>query len=507
MNFEVITYIVLPNLVGYLLQTVFSGHPGSDHYYHLKLVTEIKSNSYKFLKNNPVIQNEKNFCYPHLYHWILSFLPLNFLENSTKSIYIGERIIEFICFNSFLLFFSSEINFIPIDYLSANIIFNLFPFSYSTWNAKNSGLSCRGIGLIAGQIYLYLIFAYIFTEFLVLLLFLFLIITAIFKLSQITYQFVLLSIIPISIYFSIYEILLLPVASIFFLYLISSEITLSFLKGQYYHKKNYALYMAKIFIHKARPSIYLDFVYDFWKKLRKDLIKGIYYIYRNPLLEVFYGFIFLWPTIFYVNNFNSNIFQVIMGIIYVGLFCFFITSFKLTRFLGEPQRYMEFTIPFIVIVFIKIFEINSLIYITFLTFSLLMIICAKILTKIEQKSKAKIDRAELLEFLKNRRTDIEEVCVSNDSEILKFLPIYNYRVVRVDYTIPYKNGNDFYSNFNDNLMIFSDKAIRNLIENFKPNLFIYNKSIREDNSPKIESIIKSYRVVRRLTKYEVFELK
>ena len=135
------------------------------------------------------------------------------------------------------------------------------------------------------------------------------------------------------------------------------ELFKHYIRGQFNHKKNYALYLASIFIMKYRPNIYRDFVYDFWVRLAKiktERTQALNYIYTNPIVELIYGFPFLWATFFFAYRENQLLFSnELFIIIGATLLIFFVISLNPFRFLGEPQRYLEFTLPLITVAFLR----------------------------------------------------------------------------------------------------------------------------------------------------------
>jgi hypothetical protein len=70
---SLIPYILV--VVVFYLINLKKNVPGCDHPFHIGLIKAIKKNNHRFLLNYPYVIGEKNFNYPHFYHWILSFLP------------------------------------------------------------------------------------------------------------------------------------------------------------------------------------------------------------------------------------------------------------------------------------------------------------------------------------------------------------------------------------------------------------------------------------------------
>ena len=117
---------------------------GSDHYIYLGQILSIKRNKHRFITGNDTIIEDKNFNFPQLYQWILSYFPESFIIKYCK--YINIVIITFSLFTFFifLIIIFPKLN-IRIDFfkffLITSLTYILTPFSFFSWNAKNIGLS------------------------------------------------------------------------------------------------------------------------------------------------------------------------------------------------------------------------------------------------------------------------------------------------------------------------------------------------------------------------------
>jgi len=352
---ELILLVILQLLLT-ALQMVGS-RPGSDHYYHVGLINGIRDNGHKFVQSHPNIIGEKYFVYPQLYHWILSFVPSMALGSSYRLFGLG---ISFFQLMAFLLFSFTLYPFIPADMgieqfmLLSGLVFVLTPFSYAIWNAKNRGISARGFGLFLGQVYLYfIIWYYLFDKGLFFIL-AFLMAFVIILSSQFAMQFVLFSAPLLALFFKNPIFLLIPVFAFGMYYLIMPEIARNFVKGEIGHKTIYYKYLADKYILDYRHSIWLDFLRDFWVKRFENFKRKFVYILYNPLLSLIWGFPVL--TLIFLCFFFCTEMRAIWSsedksILYLTIpvivtFCIFLlTSFRKTRFLGESERYMEFSIP------------------------------------------------------------------------------------------------------------------------------------------------------------------
>lgn len=499
----------MQKLFGIVSMSSAKSSPGSDHYFYLKLIDFIKKSGHKFVKENTYVEfSEKNFCAPQLFPWILSFLPQKVYTENYKYIGIAVKLIEILALNIFLLFLYERLKFDEIVFLYTNIIVNIFPLSYAVWNAKNSGVSARGIGLVAGQIYTYLIVAYILTNNMVLLFALFAMVFVIMLLSQMATQYVLLSLPFFVLFFKIPEIIAFPFLAFCLFYVIMPQVAKNYIIGQYNHKRNYALFLAIIFILKSRHSIYRDFIYDFWVKLKGDFFKGLSYIYFNPIIEIIYGMPFLWLVVYagsenQLNNESKALFYTILSVLAV----FFLITFRATRFLGEPQRYLEFIIPLVTIVYVFNFDLTH--HIALVSFSLLILGFGKIVLRSNVKALiAKSNRNSIVEYLKSDDRFKNSTSVSNDHDLLKYLLPLGIKIIKPDLTIFYKNRADFYMNFQDNnYNVLSFKAISVYVEKFKPNLLIVNCKFYDFAQLQSSIQLKNFSHLIDLNEYSVYEIK
>ncbi len=117
---------------------------------------------------------------------------------------------------------------------------------------------------------------------------------------------------------------------------------------------------------KSLLNINKNFIISIMHQIFKNNSLFVFIIYNLPLVLFFYFFYFF-------NNSNLIIMDdnllILFNITLSMIICFFITSIKYFKFLGQPQRYMEYALPFYSILvcwfFISINQIE-LIYILIL---------------------------------------------------------------------------------------------------------------------------------------------
>lgn len=456
--------------------------------------------------------SEPYMHYPQFFHFILALLPEKVYRQHYRYVGVAIKISEVLIFNCFLLGLTKYIALADSTLVYANIVFNLFPFSFAIWNAKNSGLSARGIGLVIGQLFTYILFFYT-QEHTFWLFFLLLIITLVSIItSQMSLQFILLTSPLFALIYSLPEILLLPFLSGAIFYIVTPSVAKSFFIGQFNRKRNNVLFQGDVYMLRLRPSIYRDFVYDFWKKLYQNFRQGLSYIYYNPIVEVAYGFPYLWALLYVCRNENLNHIEYdLLYIVVASGFAFVATSFRLTRFLGEPQRYMEFTIPVITVLFALKFTTRPDIILAVTGFALLVIVLGQVVFRVfVNTAPFRQDRQAVLEFCAeycNNPSNKNQRLISNDNDLLKFFPSLGIDAIRPNLTTHYKDKEDFNSNYhNGNFHQVSVKALKEYYEKYTPKLLVLNTKIYCMEFIQSKNIFLHAYLINTAGDYEVYEL-
>lgn len=482
--------------------------PGSDHYFHVGLIKLIKNNGNRFLTKRANILPELNLSYPQFLHWIISFFPIRVVSRLGTMVTIFMLVLSLILligFTYFIMSLYSESNSLAVFMVAT--IYIVMPYSYAYWNAKNVGVSARGFGILLVHLYCYcLIFLqlephyiyYFGISFISLLLILS---------SQFGAQFILLSAIPYSVLFADFWILLSVILGVILFRISFGEVAKSFFQGQYWHKQIYSKYLADVFILKVRPSIYRDFVYDFWRLTRRDIKKALWYLFSNPLINVLKGFPIMIVAIIYLvtstsyselNDIETILFKILIG----GLVVFFLTSLRKTRFLGEPDRYLELLIPFITIWSFLILKENQIwFYVSLIATGLLFILEITISSLYQKKYALQNDR--YVQLKKNISTlKGEKNVFSNNSNLLKtFLDDLSLKVLIPNITFPRTGSIPFEKLFPKKYGIVSSKAIPLLIDEFNINVFILDKSSEGYDEIELSS---SFRCIDSLNQLDIY---
>lgn len=356
--FGIIIAFFLPSIISYIgIKTI--SLKGTDQYYHNLLLKTIRKNGNRFVTVLPNLMGKNYVAYPQFLHWILSYFTKTDIEKLARFTVPLFHLLSALS----LAFFVVNIHPYVLEagyqigierfLLTTGIIYAMNPYHYDLINAKNSGLSARGLGLFFGQTYLYvLVLNHLEPNNYYFLLALCLLSFFIFISSTFTLQFLFISL-PFFIYFYGNSFLVIPLlfgASLY--YIITPKVFLTFFQGQYVHKKIWSTFQAKRTILRERHSIIRDFFYDFWVLIfnkEKSFFSKIKYISTNSIFSaiinmpsVIYMF-YLWKNSSLLL-FEPNLFWLTSIPILVCFIVFFATLFRATRFLGEPERYLEFAI-------------------------------------------------------------------------------------------------------------------------------------------------------------------
>ena len=410
---------------------------GSDHYYHVLLIDLIRKNSHRFIKRVDNFLVDTPMVYPQLVHWMLSWFPkekINFISQLFPSVLNVSSYLAFLFFSIKIYPFTQQVHSIPFEkfLFLVTIIYVSIPYTYNLVNAKNTGISARGLGLVLGQIYLYCLVLF-FLEHSVLYLFIgSLVVFLILISSQFGTQFILLASPLLSLYYRHLAPLGMVILSVIIFLIIFPVIGIQYFKGQWGHKRNYFKYFAHFFILKIRYSIWRDWIYDFWKLLlRRDMpiTRKLAYISNNSLfIAIFEIPILIILVVSFVlprggeKLLDIPFFSTLAGITIIPLTLFILTTFRISRFLGEPERYIEFSFGLLSIIFVLVFA-GSLMTKIVLIYSFLFIGLKLIIYSSHKRS---LTSSESMDHLRKKISELVEAgddvrLLANDTEVARFL--------------------------------------------------------------------------------------
>lgn len=436
---------------------------GSDHYYHFLLIKLIRKHNYKFVMKLDNLINENIVSYPQLLHWALARLTDKTILQISKHLSLALQWIMNISFLSFLY----ALDYYNILKLPLNtkvlilLFFQFIPYSYSISNAKNRGLSARGLGLWFGQQFIYFITLYYFTDNLYFIFIAGIFIFFVFISSQFATQFIVL----FSVAFSAINLSFIYIIPLFsgglLFFIIMPKYAKVSIKGQFNHKVIYSKYLADRFILKYRPSV--------WKDLLIEPLRHVYIIYikeslstrdkfrrTNRFLSYLLDssvFIFLFATplipisLYYGINLstgsNDQIFF-ITSIMLSSTIIFLSVTLKKLRFLGEAERYLEFVLP-IASIFIVVFVPQKVQYIL-LSYNLLFVLLYFIKYKRAKFAKYRLELINITSATAaSLKKDSNSRVLVNDSDISKYLLdpeikmyLYPVNMIQVD-NVPFQD--------------------------------------------------------------------
>ena len=383
--------LVFPPAILFFLIRI-SGKRGQDQHYHFALIDTIRSNRYRFVRGDDFFLIEPKMIYPQLVHWCLSFLPDSILMP------VGRYLSVVMVFLSTLVFSLFAWQMYPDmfpeggpgqwEFLCLSLALYVFtPYSYYTNNAKNAGLSARAVGVLLLELLFYSLVLYL-TGKGALFVYVSVVIGLVILLSSQFASQVFLFVLPVaSLVLGEPRLLLVPVLAIFIYMAVLPGFFFAYARGQWYHKSFYCRYLAKNFILELRPSIWRDFIYDFWARFKSQpkssvnvppvrrLLSRLYWPLRYalgnsvvllvvgmPLVLIAIVLLFSHLGVGSSSLWGRHDTTVIMGgLVLSALVVFLLTTFRPSRFLGEPERYAE-SVNVLAVILTTLFLINTFPY-------------------------------------------------------------------------------------------------------------------------------------------------
>jgi hypothetical protein len=358
----IIGFLVL-NFFALLWLSFFFVGKGSDHYFYDFYIESIRRNRNKFFSIFPNFINQTYITDPQFFFWLLSFLPKGRIK------WVGLLLNPFlVTLMGFIVFLFLRLEFhLSYDLILVILIATLVtPQFFYGQNARIYGLNSRGIGMVLMVFYLICSYYFVINQHVVAA-YVFAVITAylIWGTSLFAQQALVFYSLTCAIFFGWFDLILVLMVSVLVFYVLHTKYARLYFINRWKYFIIYKNVFADTFILKARYSIWRDFIYDFWLFKKNGLKKQLLYIYYNGAIAI----IFLNPAVLfciYILMFNFQIINTSIAffcgkIIIAGVIIFILTSFRYTRVLGEPERYLELIIPFVNIFAIPIL-INSYSY-------------------------------------------------------------------------------------------------------------------------------------------------
>lgn len=349
---------------------------------HLSILKNLHLNKGKVKKIDQYIFDTND--YPNGFHIILYLtkLPISFFEK--YGCYIPT-------FFDLLLLVSTCIY---THFLGGEYKYWLLIFPFILLLFQNDGrayyLGERSLGSLLGSLYLVTIECSVY-DFNIVLYFLGFLL---FALTSITSKFALQAICFISIVYSFITFNFIPTLILIIYFALSHIFTFGYstfvLKGHLRHCK---FVLSRIQMMSYYKSSVYDILLLFKKFSAYNITKILFY---NPFFLLFTGFtiIPLFLIHFPINNIFLFYEQKFVILVYCGIFVTLIISIKYFKFLGEPERYLEFIIlPLFILTSYIPFE-GSLLILFILCLTILMVL---IKIRILIYNKSLLDNAYLLD--------------------------------------------------------------------------------------------------------------
>ncbi len=471
----------------------------SDNAVHRYYIDVIRERGHRLPIRLPNVLNQVFICDPLYMHLALSYLSKNQVEQVSRFFNSIVMVLQFVGISII-----TQKTLIPsLDTIQSLILvtaLSLTPQYYVWTNARSLGISSRALGiflfasLILSQ---YLVreepFVYqaipIFVAFLI------------WGTNIFAMQAMLFISVGLMITFREADLFRSAAFGLGFFIALHPSYAFNYMRQRFMHSKVYATKLAKVFILKFRPSIWKDLILDIWVLLIKSPKSALLYAYQNAVLVVLILNPIAVMTLLTVYDKNLTGFALFSWHIFVlGCLIFFATSFRKTRFLGEPERYIELVTPFafIALVSVSISEqktgeypfIALLIYSALIT-ALQVFYSFVVHKRSEFNGLTKEDLIEITDIIeKSRTTDPNIRMICNNQNWIYTLLNTNWSFV-IYYPSQETIAGLDHSEFIENHPYFSDSAIERFINSFNINIYIRdlshssNKSLHGTGSAKV----------------------
>lgn len=462
----------------------------SDRSYHKLLINLIKENKHRPILKHTNLVNSHLQSYPQFLHILLSFLPDKAIEKFTRYFPLVITLMNLLLFLG-IITHSEKMGMNqlkPDQYLLSLLFFVSFPYYYNISNAKNVGLSARGLGIFVGVTTIASTLVYVHSGelnyyFLAIVTGLLIYLSSQFATQLYLFVFPIAGLLLLN-----WQVLALPFFSLGLFFLLTPRLAYTSIKGQLTHKVLYYRYLAAKFILRYRESIWKDVVYVIPRQLfhallryKKD-IPGFFrfitkdeYIRRNSLLIFIFEFTTLALTI--GVSLNRERMHLSPGTAFMISCClvFFITTFRKTRFLGEPERYLEFGLPFVAIYAAQLFP--PIICVSLSLYSIVVILVS--LPSLKRNSKeVSIDAfnpwlTEIKEFLLKGNPSHRLLCTLTEDTKL----ILDPKISQFYFWINAEKNDDFHFNdvFQESFEYISPGVIPKIVDFYKIDYILINK--------------------------------
>jgi hypothetical protein len=329
------------------IQSFIGQKVGSDHPVHVFLTRRIRRSHFRLFVRIPDLLND-SYCgaVPLYLHWIIAHFK-------SHAIFWSERLLNPVVNSVHVAFFAVIAFYTSLggDRLSnlagpAACLFALTPQFYHALSARNFGLSSRGTGLLLLTAFFFAAYA-IENQHNIALCWICLTASSwlIWGFSTFAQQALCLLSVLLAILTGRWVPLAGAILGVTLFITLHPKYSLGYLRHTFLFIRAYAKELAPIYILQRRESIWRDLTWDIWHRFRiYSLAQALRYAYENSVVVV----VFLNPLVVVCCwsalrgvDLGRGIYGFSVSVALCGVVAALLTSFRHTRFFGEPERYVE----------------------------------------------------------------------------------------------------------------------------------------------------------------------
>ena len=513
MLLELFLLLVVPLIILLIQGKFVSKGDNSDQYFHIYLIKSIKENKNRFITKQDYVFPHKDLFYPQLIHFLFAFFPISSFTKLSNKVPIIVAMLSNLAVYFYMKVLMAEgiIEFDNAEWIQFLLLFVLTPYTYNAANAKNTGFSARGFGLLLGFSYTFSMLFYV-NGFQYHYWIMIAITTLMYMSSQFGSQFLILFSIILGVICKELTIAILPILGFMLFLLVHRKLAIVSFRGQFGHKRNYSKHLAQRFILQHRFSIWRDLIYDFYKMIlkREQSFKNILiYIYTNNFVTILAGFplLIVIAYLLLTNNYETKNEIFLSSMVLAGFLAFFVTSFRKTRFLGEPERYIEMIMPIIVLAFLVLNKNNISVYnLLFIIVAILLFDKAFLYLRTRNQTGAK---ASTLDWVfEHTGSNVKTRIISNNVNTNKNL--VSFKKIAVFHNILYKKklGSIEFKSLFKVYPTISPKVIPTIINEFGIQFLLLDKMrIETDELVEMEQQLNDFEIIAEKGQNVLYKIK
>ncbi len=404
-------------------QALIGARVGSDHPVHVFLTKNIRDGGYRLFVRIPRLLNT---CYcaalPLYIHWIVAHFR-------AAAVFWCERLLNpaintvHVAIFAGLALIVARVEGLPVFFVGlATCVFALTPQFYHALSARNFGMSARGSGLLLLTLFFAVAYAVeagarpvIGWPALAILGWL------VWGFSTFAQQALCIISVVLVVISGRYVPLVGTVLGLVLFVAVHPTYSFGYLKHTLRFLRAYARELAPIYILARRKSIWRDLVWDIWVSSRAGFRSAARYVYENSILVV----VALNPMVVLAcwaalagEMPARGLIEYSGDVTLAGTIALLLTSFRPTRFLGEPERYAEAITPWAALcgsylLFVRgEWRVLGAAIVLFLLVDLLQLCASRVLLNYVGKNVAQLDHIEAV--VRQRLTTEVRFCSNNE---------------------------------------------------------------------------------------------